>query len=87
MSEMRRITCPSCSVENQPLGVVDGIQQYRCRSCGIVYYGPCGCDIAHDEPAAARRVVESLPDDDWLMTRPVVPAQDAAGVRRYPGCS
>jgi hypothetical protein len=87
MSEMRRVACPSCGDENHPLGVIDGIQQYRCRGCGMVYYGPCGCDIVHDEPAAMVQVVESRLDDDWQMSRPVVFGNDAAGVMRYPGCS
>jgi hypothetical protein len=87
MSEMRRVACPSCSDENHPLGVIDGIQQFRCRSCGMVYYGPCGCDVVHDETALTLQPIETRQDDDWQMSRPFVHTQDAAGVMRYPGCS
>lgn len=87
MSEMRRVACPSCSVENHPLGVTDGIQQYRCRDCGLVYYGPCGCDIVHDETVAAVQVVENALHDDWQMSPPLVPPDGASSVRLYPGCS
>lgn len=86
MSEMRRMACPSCSAENHPLGVVDGIKQYRCRDCGIVYYGPCGCDTVHDEPAPAASAVES-PLRDFEMSRPYVQAYGASAVKPYAGCS
>ncbi len=43
MPEMRRMQCPSCETTNVPLAVVDGITEYRCRECGLVFYGPCGC--------------------------------------------
>jgi hypothetical protein len=87
MSEMRRVACPSCSGENHPFGVIDGIQQYRCRDCGLVYYGPCGCDIVHDEPVVAVEAVQDPLRDDWQMSPPFVPMDGASGVKLYPGCS
>jgi hypothetical protein len=47
MAEMRIIKCPECEAANHPLAVVEGIQEFRCRSCGLLYYGPCGCDTVH----------------------------------------
>lgn len=87
MSEMRRVACPSCSAENHPRAVADGIQQYRCRDCGLVYYGPCGCDIVHDEPAPAVQVVAEPLDDDWQMSPPPVSVDGASSLKLYPGCS
>ena len=89
MSEMRTINCPSCETVNQPLAAVDGIQEFRCRDCGLVYYGPCGCDTTH--AAAADKDVsveanEARLAGDWQMTRPPVDARDKAAVQVYPGC-
>jgi rubredoxin len=81
MSEMRNRECPTCQASNQPRAVVDGIQEYRCRTCGLVYYGPCGCDVAHEESASAPL------QNDWQMTTPPVSVENAAPVKKYPGCS
>jgi hypothetical protein len=81
MSEMRSLECPTCQVINQPRAVVDGIQEYRCRDCGLVYYGPCGCDVVHKESAAAAL------RSDWQMTTQPAPLENAAAVKKYPGCS
>ncbi len=86
MSEMRRVACPSCDEENHPYGVIDGLRQYRCRSCGLVYYGPCECEVTHFEPAPAVQAAQ-LADDDWQMNVPVVLADGASEVRPHPGCS
>ncbi len=85
MSEMRHIKCPSCECDNVPRAVIDGMSEYRCRACGLVFYGPCGCDIDHTQK------VEKTADDsllgDWQTASVVVPVEGASGVKRYPGCS
>jgi rubredoxin len=69
MSEMHTFECPSCGVSNQPLGVVGEAEQYRCRSCGMVYYGPAGCDTGEPIGGADAESDEHLADD-WGMTTP-----------------
>jgi hypothetical protein len=88
MPEMRRIDCPSCTAGNVPLAVVDGIEEYRCRKCGLVYYGPCGCDIDRSAPpeAPAQRRADRL-HGDWQMSRVPPRTEGAVGVPKYPGCS
>jgi hypothetical protein len=98
MSEMRTISCPSCETANQPLAAVDGMQEYRCHTCGLVYYGPCGCDTTHAVAAEARVTSEAgstsgptggcviAVGDDWQTTTPPVEARDKAAVQAYPGC-
>ena len=79
--ELLTIECPSCQKANQPIAVVDDIQEYRCRACGLVYYEPCGCAVDHPEQATLPAV-----DDDWQMTTP--PAPDSGpGFRPHLGCS
>jgi len=87
MPEMRRIACPSCESANLPLSVVDGIEEYRCRKCGLVYYGPCGCDIVHEVAITAPAVEKKGLEGDWQTSRVPVSVEGASGVRKYPGCS
>jgi len=68
MSEMRKIDCPTCGAANHPLGIVNEAEQYRCHSCGMVYYGPAGCDEPRAE-GAAESPEEGLPEA-WDMTTP-----------------
>ena len=98
MAEMHTISCPSCETNNQPLTAVDGIQEYRCSACGMVYYGPCGCDVTHadavpDEVVSdATRVSGSLGactvacGEDWQTTTPPVDVRDRATATSHPGC-
>lgn len=98
MSEMRTISCPSCETGNQPRAAVDGIQEYRCRSCGLVYYGPCGCDTtdsaatkaqATSETAATRGLTGACTvvcGGDWETVTPPVDARDRAATSAHPGC-
>ena len=44
MSKMPTMACPACSAVNGPLGVVNETVQYRCRSCGMVFYSPACCE-------------------------------------------
>lgn len=66
MSEMHTLECPACSVANQPIAVVNRTEQYRCRGCGMVYYGPFGCDDTVDAPAEESPAL----DETWSMTTP-----------------
>jgi CRP-like cAMP-binding protein len=43
-SEMRRMACPDCGTLNAPKAIVNQTEQYRCRTCGMVYYSPAGCE-------------------------------------------
>lgn len=87
MAEMRTIPCPSCETANQPLAAVDGIEEYRCRSCGIVYYGPCGCDTSHRTAEEARKAAaEAALPGDWQTSLPPVDPHDMASTARRPGC-
>jgi len=97
MAEMHTISCPSCDASNQPRAAVDGIQEYRCRVCGLVYYGPCGCDTVHDDvvgapvgAAAQARVSYGACTvavaGDWETTTPAVDAHDRAAMQAHPGC-
>ena len=43
-SDMRKMPCPACSAVCGPLGVVNETAQYRCHSCGMVFYGPACCE-------------------------------------------
>jgi CRP/FNR family transcriptional regulator, cyclic AMP receptor protein len=43
-SEMRRMSCPDCGTLNAPRAIVNHTEQYRCRTCGMVYYSPAGCE-------------------------------------------
>ena len=97
MSEMHTISCPSCDTDNQPRAAVDGIQEYRCRVCGMVYYGPCGCDHRRrrrrrrrarerDAPRGASRWAPALcaVAGDWETTTPAVDAHDRAAIAGAP---
>ncbi len=101
MAEMRTRECPACAMPNQPLAVAEGIEEYRCRACGVLYYGPCGCDIVHevaDQPIGAvanargpeRRVGDSgngrLPEG-FEMLMPLLSVEGASRVHKFPGCS
>jgi hypothetical protein len=76
-------------VETPPLAVVDGIREYRCRACGLVFYGPCGCDVEHPEATEAQGESgdkAALPDD-WQMSARDVEVPEGPSTRVYPGCS
>ena len=88
MAEMRTIDCPECTRENQPLSVVDGVEEYRCRACGLVYYGPCGCDtsqaVASSVAAPAERHELA---DDWRMSRAALRVENGSHASsRTGGC-
>lgn len=90
MAEFREMACPQCEQANHPKSTTDGILEYRCRSCGLVYYGPCGCDTGEHEarvPAPAiTSAAPSLPEG-WRMTEPVLVAENgAAAISRTGGC-
>jgi len=87
MAEMRILSCPQCEQSNHPKSVVDGIEEYRCRACGIVYYGPCGCDTGARDGYAALREMPALPllHEDWNMAEPVRVLQYGASSRLRPG--
>jgi len=89
MSELRTMSCPTCDATNQPLAVVDGVQEYRCRSCGLVFYGPCGCDVTYIDAntAGVGEVVEERFGSDWQMQVPPAEVGNGPGVVKYPGCS
>ena len=88
MAEMRNIDCPSCEKTNQPKAMVDGIEEYRCSCCGLVYYGPCGCDTVHetvDEAREALEAAESVLPADWEMSTPQVTVENGASALSRPG--
>jgi hypothetical protein len=87
MSEMRTMNCPTCDAANQPLAVVDGVQEYRCRSCGLVFYGPCGCDVTYADAAGTGEKGEAELGGDWQMKVPPAEGNGGPGVAKYPGCS
>ncbi len=86
MAEMRTLNCPQCAGDNQPLSAVDGIEEYRCRSCGLVYYGPCGCDTSDaassstSAPAARYELA-----GDWRMSRTALRVENGARAMSRPG--
>jgi len=86
MAEMRTLNCPQCAGDNQPLSAVDGIEEYRCRSCGLVYYGPCGCDTT----GAATSATSGLAPrhelaGDWRMSRTALRVENGAHAMSRPG--
>jgi len=85
MPEMRHIACPSCTGDNVPLAVVNGIEEYRCRACGLVYYGPCGCDTDHAAPAAKGE--NGHLTGDWEMSLVPASVEGAGDAAKYQGCS
>ena len=72
MPEMRRMQCPSCETDNVPLAVVDGITEYRCRECGLVFYGPCGCITRCARRRSTQGMAEAQAErlGDWQMATP-----------------
>ncbi len=70
-SEMRSMPCPECSTPNHPLSVVNETEQYRCGSCGMVYYTPVGCETGPATPGlgAASGPEVQLPDN-WSASTP-----------------
>jgi hypothetical protein len=86
MAEMRNLRCPACDTVNQPFSLTEGVEEYRCRGCGVVYCGPCGCDTVHDEPVRMVSRAAVLPSD-WQMTAPAVAVVHASSVAKFPGCS
>jgi len=86
MAEMRTLNCPQCARETQPVSAVDGIEEYRCRSCGLVYYGPCGCDTSGaatsaDSALAPRNELAG----DWRMSRTALSVENGAQATSRPG--
>ena len=87
MAEMRTLDCPSCESKNQPRSVLDGVEEYRCRSCGMVYYGPCGCDTTHETREEAVEAAEDGPrlSGDWEMSGPAVKVENGSSALTRPG--
>jgi hypothetical protein len=90
MAELREMACPQCEQANHPKSTSDGILEYRCRSCGLVYCGPCGCDTGeHEELVPAPTGTGTAPalPDGWRMTEraPVIESGSAA-ISRAGGC-
>jgi len=86
MAEMRTLNCPQCARETQPVSAVDGIEEYRCRSCGLVYYGPCGCDTS----GGATSATSAQPGrhelaGDWRMSRTALRVENGAQATSRPG--
>lgn len=81
------MSCPSCAEVGQPLAVVDGVSEYRCRSCGMVYYGPCGCDTqSSPQDGMAQDFEKRTLAEDWMMRPPARQSEIGSSARRYPGC-
>ncbi|MFH0916273.1 MAG: cyclic nucleotide-binding domain-containing protein [bacterium] len=53
-SDMRKMACPACATVNGPFGVVNETAQYRCRSCGMVFYAPACCETPETESDKAK---------------------------------
>jgi len=86
MAEMRTLSCPSCESSNQPRSAVDGIEEYRCRTCGMVYYGPCGCDTVHETREEAVSAVEdSALAGDWQMAGLAIKVENGSAAQSRPG--
>ena len=77
--EMLNLDCPACRRSNQPVAIVHDVRQYRCPSCGLVYYGPCGCAVDYFRESVQPEL------DDWQMRVPR-PTEVGPGVHSYPGC-
>ncbi len=88
MAELRKIECPECGQPNQPKSVADGIQEYRCLWCGMVYCGPCGCAVDHDDGLAAQPGVthEAPPlPEGWSMSGRVFAVERCPASHSRPG--
>jgi hypothetical protein len=81
--ELTPLDCPACGHTNTPFGVVNVEQQYRCASCGMVYYGPAECADETDAAApgapapqppaeGAPRTADAVetPPEDWQAQSP-----------------
>jgi CRP-like cAMP-binding protein len=70
-SEMRSMKCPECSTANRPLSVVNDTEQYRCKSCGMVYYSPVGCETGPATPSAENKPEpDSRLGSNWSASTP-----------------
>ena len=69
MAEMRTLNCPACEAPNQPVTVAEGVEEYRCRACGLVYVGPFGCDTM-DEVGDDKQSAEPDIPEDFEMRLP-----------------
>jgi predicted RNA-binding Zn-ribbon protein involved in translation (DUF1610 family) len=78
--DLRNLECPACETSNQPVAIIDEVREYRCPSCGLVYYGPCGCAVDYTQEAKQPR------PDYWQMRVPQ-PTDFGPGVHTSPGCS
>ena len=88
MAELRKMDCPQCEQANHPKSITDGIQEFRCRSCGVVYYGPCGCDTNGRDVRAARPIASyEAPTlaEGWRMSERVALVENGAATRHRPG--
>jgi hypothetical protein len=86
MAEMRTLDCPACATPNQPSAVTDEIGEYRCRACGMVYYGPSGCDTA-DEVVSEGAGSDAGQPADFQMQRPTPARDKTASGSDEPGVS
>ena len=77
---MSKLDCPTCQRSNQPVAIVNDLREYRCPSCGLVYYGPCGCAVDYPQETKQPEL------DDWHMRLPQA-IEVGAGAHSYPGCS
>lgn len=86
MADMRIMDCPQCAQSNHPKSVMDGIEEYRCRECGIVYYGPCGCDTGAGV-ARPQEILQEMPslNEDWNAAEPLHIVQNGASSPSHPG--
>jgi hypothetical protein len=66
--EMKALDCPSCGRANDSVGVVEGQLHYRCRACGMVYYGPEECGEGLEPVDLEETPVDG--DDDWQTASP-----------------
>jgi hypothetical protein len=66
--EMTPLDCPSCGRRNEPMGVAKDALQYRCRACGMVYYGPEECGEGLEPVEIEDTPVEG--GGDWQTTSP-----------------
>lgn len=81
MAEMCAMDCPRCRAASQPLAVVDGIMEYRCHGCGLVFYKPCGCP---ERPAEAGRAAKAA-DEHRMAT--VLATETGPRTYEHRGCS
>jgi hypothetical protein len=70
MVEMHEMDCPSCGTPNNPMGIVNNTEQYRCHNCGMVYYSPSECETEPIGTAGGTQTDEQPLAPDWEMTEP-----------------